>query len=415
LNKHHHQQLRENPPMRINDSFMHAGRAILAQPLRAVLILLAMSIGIASVTLLTSLGESARAYIVNQFQTLGSNLVIVLPGRNETTGGHPPIFGETPRDLTLEDAEAIRKSRHISDLAPLIIGSAPVSVFGLERETNIIGSTDALQKVRRLNIAQGQFLPHTESGEQVSVCVIGQTVRKDLFGQKPALGQWLRIGDRRFRVVGVLRSEGESVGINFDEMVLIPVASAQALFNVSSLFRILAEAKSKPDMFEAVDDIRKIVKTRHEGEDDVTIITQDSVVSTFDDILKALTLTVGSITGISLGVAGILVMNVMLVSVAQRTEEIGLLKAIGATKRQLRNLFLWEAALLSVAGALLGIVVGQFGLTVLQILYPNFPLQMPGWALFAALLTALSTGLVFGVLPAVKAANLDPIQALAKK
>lgn len=401
--------------MRINDSLEHAARAILAQPLRAVLILLAMSIGVASVTLLTAIGESARLYIVNQFQTLGTHLVIVLPGRNETTGGQPPIFGETPRDLTLDDAEALRTSRHLAELAPVIIGSAPVSVFGLERETTIIGTTYALQRVRRLSIAQGQFLPLAASDQQLSVCVIGQTVREDLFGQKPALGQWLRISDRRFRVVGVLASEGESVGMNFDKMVMIPVASAQALFNVDSLFRILTEAKSETDMYQAVDDIRRIIKARHEGEDDVTIITQDSVVSTFDDILKALTLTVGSITGVSLGVAGILVMNVMLVSVAQRTEEIGLLKALGATKRQLQSLFLLEAALLSVAGAIVGLAVGQLAIFALQTAYPNFPLFIPWWATLAALLTALVTGVLFGVLPATKAANLDPIQALMRK
>jgi putative ABC transport system permease protein len=374
-----------------------------------------MSIGVASVTLLTALGESARAYIVNQFQALGTHLVVVLPGRNETTGGHPPLFGETPRDLTLADAEALRKSRHLAELAPVIIGSAPVSVFGLERETTIIGSTYALRQVRHLSVAQGQFLPRADSDQALSVCVIGQTVREDLFGRKPALGQWLRINDRRFKVIGVLASEGESAGINFDKMVMIPVASAQALFNVNSLFRILTEAKSEADMYKAVDDIRAIIKTRHEGEDDVTIITQDSVVGAFDDILQALTLTVSSITGVSLGVAGILVMNVMLVSVAQRTEEIGLLKAVGATKRQLRGLFLLEAALLSVAGALLGIVIGQLGITLLQITYPGFPLLTPWWVLLAALCTALATGLIFGVLPAIKAANLDPIQALTRK
>lgn len=401
--------------MRIDDSLMHAVRAILAQPVRAALILLAMSIGVASVTVLTAIGESARSYVVNQFETLGTHLVIVLPGRNETTGGHPPIFGETPRDLTLDDAEAIRKSRHIAELAPVIIGTAPVSVFGLERETMIVGTTYALQRVRRLNVAQGSFLPFAASDAQLSACVIGQTVREELFGQKAALGQWLRINDRRFRVVGVLASEGESVGMNFDKMVLIPVASAQALFDVSSLFRVLAEAKSETDMYEAVDDIRQIIKARHEGEDDVTIITQDSVVSTFDEILKALTMTVGSITAISLGVAGILVMNVMLVSVTQRTEEVGLLKALGATKRQLQGLFLLEAALLSVAGAIVGLAVGQLAIFALQTVYPNFPLFIPWWATLAALLTALVTGVLFGVLPATKAANLDPIQALMRK
>ncbi|MDP3877725.1 MAG: ABC transporter permease [Methylobacter sp.] len=401
--------------MLIKDTLAQALAAISTQRLRAGLIILAMSIGIASVSVLTALGDSARRYVVNEFEALGTNLIIVLPGRTETTGGQPPLFGETPRDLTLDDAEALLRSRRIAAIAPLTIGSAPVSSLGLERETNVVGSTYALRRVRRLTVAQGSFLPQTEIDKAESVCVIGQTIRNELFANQPALGQWLRINDRRFRVIGVLASEGQSVGIDFDEIVIIPVASAQALFDTYSLFRILVEAKSKPDMYQAVDEIRDIIKARHEGEDDVTLITQDSVVGAFDKILTALTLTVAGIASISLAVAGVLVMNVMLVSVTQRTAEIGLLKALGATKRQLLWLFLTEAAMLSVAGALLGVALGYATLGLLQAFYPNFPMQLPAWALLAALAVSLFTGLLFGVLPARKAASLDPVSALAKR
>jgi putative ABC transport system permease protein len=401
--------------MLIKDTLSQSLAAISTQRLRAGLIILAISIGIASVSVLTALGDSARRYVVNEFEALGTNLVIVLPGRTETTGGQPPLFGETPRDLTLDDAEAFLRSRHIAAIAPLTIGSAPVSSLGLERETNILGSTHALRRVRRLTVAQGSFLPQTETDKVLPVCVIGQTIRNELFANQPALGQWLRINDRRFRVIGVLASEGQSVGIDFDEIVIIPVASAQALFDTHSLFRVLVEAKSKPDMYKAADEIRDIIKARHEGEDDVTLITQDSVVSTFDKILTALTLTVAGIAGISLAVAGVLVMNVMLVSVTQRTSEIGLLKALGATKRQLLWLFLTEAAMLSLAGAVLGVILGYLTLGVLQAFYPDFPMQLPAWALLAALAVSLFTGLLFGILPARKAAKLDPVAALAKR
>ncbi len=401
--------------MFIKDILTQALGAISAQRLRAALIILAMSIGIASVTVLTALGESARSYIVNEFEALGTHLVIVLPGRTETTGGQPPLFGETPRDLTLEDAEALLRSYHIAAIAPLTIGSAPVSAQGLERETNIFGSTFALRQVRHLTMAQGSFLPKMDVDKALPVCVIGQTVREQLFADQPALGQWLRINDRRFRVIGVLASEGQSIGVDFDEMVIIPVASAQALFDTRSLFRILVETKSQQSMYKAVDEIKSIIKARHEGEDDVTLITQDSVVNTFDKILTALTLTVVSIAGISLVVAGVLIMNVMLVSVAQRTAEVGLLKALGATRRQLQGLFLTEAAILSLAGAVLGIALGQVTLTTLAAFYPGFPIHLPVWALFAALGVSLCTGLVFGVLPARKAAKLNPVTALAKR
>jgi putative ABC transport system permease protein len=401
--------------MLVVDLLKQATIAIKSQPLRAVLIILAMSIGVLSVTVLTALGESARSYIVHEFESLGTHLVIVLPGRSETTGGHPPLFGETPRDLTLDDAEALLRSPHIAAIAPLTIGSAPVSFSGLERETNIFGSTHALRRVRHLTMAQGSFLPEMETDKAASVCVIGQTIKEELFAGKPALGQWLRISDRRFRVIGVLASEKQSIGVDFDEMVIIPVASAQTLFDTHSLFRILIETKSKEAMLKAVDDIRHIIKFRHEGEDDVTIITQDSVVSTFDKILTALTLTVVSIAAISLAVAGVLVMNVMLVSVTHRTAEIGLLKALGATRYQLQGLFLTEAAMLSVAGALVGLALGQIALAVLQAVYPNFPIELPVWAFWAALAVALLTGLVFGVLPARRAAKLDPVAALGKR
>ncbi|WKJ90810.1 ABC transporter permease [Methylomonas montana] len=397
------------------DLLLQAGKAIQTQPLRAALIILAMSIGVASVNVLTALGDSARNYVVHEFESLGTHLVIVLPGRTETTGGHPPLFGETPRDLTLDDAAALFRSKQVAAIAPVSIGSAPVSVGGLERETNVMGSTHALLRVRHLTMAQGQFLPEADADKESSVCVIGKTISEELFAHQQAVGQWLRINDRRFRVIGVLAKEGQSIGTGFDELIIVPVASAQALFDSHSLFRILLEAHSEAAMYKAVDEVRDIIKLRHEGEDDVTVITQDSVVNTFDKILTALTFTVAGIAAVSLAVAGVLVMNVMLVSVSQRTAEIGLLKALGATQGQLQRWFLCEAALLSLAGALVGSVIGQFGILVLQWLYPNFPVALPVWARLSALAVALATGLLFGVLPARKAARLDPVAALARR
>jgi len=401
--------------MMIQDTLRYSYTAIKTQPVRVMLIVLAMSIGIASVTILTALGESARLYIVNEFQSLGTNLIIVLPGRTETTGGQPPLFGATPRDLTLADAEALYRSHHIAAIAPVSVGAAPVSTKGLEREVTILGSTSALRRVRHLNLSKGHFLPESDADKALSICVIGQTIKDELFAKQQAVGQWLRINDRRFRVIGVLETEGQSIGVDFDDMVIVPVASAQALFNTQSLFRILVETKSKQGMYKAVDDISEIIKQRHEGEDDVTLITQDSVVNTFDEILTAVTLTVASIASISLAVAGILVMNVMWVSVTQRTAEIGLLKALGATKRQILYLFLTEAAMLSLAGAVTGLLLGKLTLIALQISYPDFPFYLPVWAIFSALAVSLLTALIFGVLPAKQAAGMNPVTALNKR
>lgn len=401
--------------MFFQDTFNHALTSIKSQRLRTALIILAMSIGVTSVTVLVALSESARSYIVNEFEALGTHLVIVLPGRTETTGGPPPLFGETPRDLTLQDAQSLLHSPYIAAIAPLTIGLAPVTFAGLERETNIFGSTHDLLRVRHLSMAQGSFLPKSESDNALPVCVIGQKIREELFANTAALGQWLRINDRRFRVIGVLASEGESIGVDFDEMVIIPVAAAQALFDTQSLFRILIETKSRGAMLKAVDEVKHIIKLRHEGEDDITIITQDSVVSAFNKILTSLTIAVACIGSVSLLVAGVLVMNVMLVSVSQRTAEVGLLKALGASQGQVQWLFLTEAVVLSLVGALMGLLFGQLAIAMLRITYPNFPVELPDWGLLSAIAVSVLTGLIFGVLPARRAAQMDPISALAKR
>ncbi|MGH8477708.1 MAG: ABC transporter permease [Methylococcales bacterium] len=401
--------------MRATDAILLAARSIAWQRLPSALILIAMSIGVAAVIVLSALGESARQYITGEFTALGTNLLIILPGRSETTGGHPPLLGETPRDLTLDDALALLRSPYIQRIAPISIGSAPVSGRQREREANIMGSTSDLLVVRHLSLTQGRFLPRIPPQLAQSVCVIGQTIRAELFGSEAVLGRWLRIADRSFRVIGVLASQSQSIGVDFDEAVIIPVASAQVLFDSPSLFRVLAEAKSPSATPNAVADIERIIQARHEGENDITVINQDSVVSTFDKILTKLTFVIAGIGAISLAVAGILIMNVMLVSVAQRTAEIGLLKAIGAASDQLKMLFLTEATLLSFTGAVLGLFAGLAGALLIGAFYPAFPITIPAWGPFAALAMALFTGLLFGVLPAAKAARLDPIEALAKR
>lgn len=382
---------------------------------RSLLMLCAMAIGVAAVVLLTALGEGARRYVVGEFAALGTHLLIVLPGRSETTGGPPPLLGETPRDLTVEDALALLHSRHIRRVAPVTLGSAMVSWRQREREVTVLGSTADLKSIRHLNMGQGLFLPEGDPRRADMVCVLGGKLYRELFGNRSALGQWVRIGDRRFRVIGLLASEGHSIGLDLGDMAIIPVASAQMLFDAPSLFRILAEARTGEAVEPGAADIRKIIRDRHEGEDDVTVVTQDAVVVTFDRIFKALTYTVGGIAAISLLVAGILVMNVMLIAVSQRTEEIGLLKSLGAPSGNIHLLFLAEAALLSLTGAVIGLGLGLVAVSIGRALYPALPLTAPNWALGAALGVALAMGLLFGVLPARLAAQLDPIHALSRR
>jgi len=402
--------------MRAPDLFAFAWQVVTGSRGRTALILLAMAIGVAAVVVVSTLGEGARRYVLDQFGSLGTNLVIVLPGRSETAGVNPGfIIGETPRDLTLDDALALSRSRAVKLIAPLIVGTGDVRWGAKLRESPILGSTAELLPVRHMAIAQGAFLPPGDPHHAQPVCVLGAKVREEIFGAHPALGEWLRIGDRRFRVIGVLARQGVSIGVNTDEVVMIPVTAAQSLFNSESLFRILVESKSREHVLAAKEDAIEILRERHEGERDVTVITQDAVLATFDRILRALTLAVGGIAAISLAVAGILIMNVMLIAVTQRRREIGLLKALGATGAQIRLTFLTEAALLALGGAALGLAVGGVGQIFLGQLYPQIPFAAPWWAVLAAPLTAIVTAAVFTVAPAARAAKLDPVTALSRR
>jgi putative ABC transport system permease protein len=401
--------------MKVLDVFRFGLRAASGYPARTLLMLLAMSIGVASVILLTTLGEGARRYVTREFTSLGTHLLIVLPGRSETTGGPPPLLGETPRDLTLEDALALSRSSSVRRVAPIALGSAPVAWKQRDREVIILGSTAELFDIRQLSMAQGRFIPAGDPARAVAVCVLGNKIKNELFGNQSPLGKWVRIGQRRFRVIGILTPKGQSMGANMSDVAVIPVASAQALFNTSSLFRIMVQARGRHAVADAKKAILKIIRDRHEGEDDITVVTQDALLATFDRIFTALTLTVAGIAAISLVVAGILIMNVMLIAVSQRRTEIGLLKAIGATGGQILQLFLSESAILSLIGALFGIILALLGTWVIIRLYPNFPLMIPLWSLSAATGVALITGLIFGVMPARRAAKLDPVEALSRR
>ncbi len=384
--------------------------------LRTALLMLAMAIGVGAVVVLTALGDGARRYVINEFSAIGSNLVIVFPGRSETGGFNPAnVVTSTPRDLTIADARALLRAPAVRRLAPVAVGTSEISVGGRLREVMVVGTTAEFLEVRRYKLGQGRFLPVEDWDRGAPVMVIGAKIQDELFGTQSPLGQFVRIGDRRFRVIGVLAAGGSGLGMTTDELAIVPVAQAQAMFNTNTLFRILVEARSRDAIEHAKEQVTELIKQRHDGIADVTVITQDAVLATFDRLLGTLTLGVAGIAAISLAVAGILVMNVMLVSVTQRTSEIGLLKAIGATGRVIREVFLVEAAMLSGAGAVVGYGLGLGGAAVIRALYPILPAYPPQWAVGAALGTALVTGLLFGVLPARRAAALDPVLALTRR
>lgn len=402
--------------MKIIDTLRYASAAATGAPLRTALLILAMSIGVAAVVILTALGDGARRYVLGEFSAIGSNLVIVLPGRSDTRGFNPANFvTSTPRDLTLDDAAALLRLPEVKRIAPIIIATTEINAAGKLRQAMLLGTNADYLPLRQQKLALGRFLSADNLGYGGTEVVLGALIRTEIFGVDNPIGKTVRVGDRRLRVVGVLAAGGQGMGMTADELLIVPVATAQAMLNSNTLFRILVEARNREQIAEVKASVLKMITQRHEGEEDVTIITQDAILKTFDKILNVLTLGVAGIAAVSLAVAGILVMNVMLVSVAQRTAEIGLLKALGATAAAVRQLFMVEAILLSVSGGLLGVAIGYLGAAVLRQIYPAFPAYPPLWAVFAGLATALVSGLVFGVMPARRAAQLDPILALSKR
>ena len=379
---------------------------------RTFLLLLAVGIGVASVILLTSLGEGARRYVDQEFSSLGNRLLIVLPGRKETTGGAPPIYGTAPRDLTLEDANALLRIPGVNEVAPIIAGTTTVARESRSREVITIGSTAGFFVVRNLNVGKGKILPPRADSEALAVCVLGVKLQRELFGSGSAIGQWVRVGDRRMRVIGILEERGESLGLDLRDMIIIPVRTAEQLFNSPGLFRIILDLNDNTSIVDTERRIRTIIRQRHEGEDDITLISQDAMLAAFGNILTTLTLAIGAISAISLLVAGILIMNISLISVSQRREEIGLLKAIGASSRQVRQLFMGESLLLISFGSITGIAFAFGSIFVASVLWPNFPLTPPVWAVPAAVGIALLAGLLFSIYPANRAAKLDPVLAM---
>lgn len=398
--------------MTLADLLAFALGALGGHRLRTALSLLGMAIGVAAVVALTGLGEGARNYIVGQFTQVGTNLVIVLPGRNETTGAYPGVAG-VPNDLTLDDALAIaRQVRQAVRVAPVAVGTETVSFGDRRRQVAVLGTTKELFAIRRLPIARGQGLPAGELERGSTVAVLGPETAAELFGGENPIDEVVRVGSWRMRVIGVVAEKGLQLGVNLDDMVVVPVKTAMKMLNRRSLFRILIEARHHGDLEAVKADVEELLLARH-GERDITCVTQDAVVSTFSSILGALTLALVAIAAVSLTVAGVGIMNVVLVSVSERTAEIGLMKAVGARSRQILAVFLAEAALLSTAGGMLGLALGWLGVRLLVALYPTLPAEPPLWAAAAAFAVSFLVGAVFGVLPARRATRLEAVAALA--
>jgi putative ABC transport system permease protein len=398
--------------MNFEDFIRLAWQALRQNRRRSALSLLGVVIGVVAVVCLTAIGEGAVRYVSDEFTSLGVQIVRILPGKNETTGGMPHGIGGIPNDLTIQDAIQVeRRIQSVRSAVPLTISTDTASHGERSRKVSIVGATADFKVLQQLDLASGSFLPPSDLDRGTAVAVLGYEVVRELFGATNPLGATIRIGGWRMRVIGTLAERGHQMGLQVDESIFVPAPTGMRMANRSSLNQIMLELHAQADLDRSIEEIRALLIDRHD-EEDFTCIAQDSIIESLTSILTILTLSVAGIAAISLGVAGIGIMNVMLVSVSERTDEVGLMKAVGATQRQILLIFLLEAALLSLAGGVIGLGVGTVLVWIGNGLYPAVPAATPYWAIASVLALSLGTGIVFGVLPAWRAAVLDPVTAL---
>jgi putative ABC transport system permease protein len=399
--------------MNFYETFGVSFEAILSNKVRSGLTMLGVIIGVMAVILLVSIGEGARIYITKELTGLGTNLLIITPGKTTTSGGfHPPSAG-TVRKLTYDDSLALRRRAWLlTDAVPIVLGTGKVKYLNKGRDTTIIGTTAEFERVRNLFVDTGSFVTQADVDSKAKIAVLGRKVKDELFGRENALGKVVMLSDARYRVVGVMRKKGMSLGWDVDDVVFIPVTSGQELFDTDAIFEIIASTPRSEDTDRAIAQIKDILVRRHAHKEDFTIMTQGAMLSTMDTILGVLTAVLGGIAGISLLVGGIGIMNIMLVSVRERTREIGIRKAVGARNRDIMAQFMIEAVTLSGAGGIIGIVTGIGLALIIPVFVDVLPTSVSLWSVLMAFSFSAAVGIFFGVYPARKAALQDPIQAL---
>jgi putative ABC transport system permease protein len=384
---------------------------ILANKLRSLLTTLGVVIGVTSVILLVSIGEGMRSYLADIFAGMGSNLLFVFPGKSSTRGHGRTL--STVRRLTLEDARALRqRSLNITGVTSLVVGGGTVERGSRSRDVLVMGTDEEFPPVHNQGVSTGDFFTEEDVNNKHRVAVIGKTVVEELFGEESPLGQPVKIHESRFRVMGIMEPKGQSLGFDFDDTVYIPVTCALDLFNQEGLTRLSIKAANKSNLDPAVEDIRRILKHRHNNREDFTIVSQADLLDTFNQIAETMTYVLLGIASISLIVGGIGIMNIMLVSVRERTREIGVRKALGATKRDILIQFLVESVAVSLLGGAIGLGFGALIAAGVSAAVPEIPTKITLWIILVAFGFSVAVGVFFGVAPAKKAADLDPIEAL---
>ncbi|MCC7386148.1 MAG: ABC transporter permease [Deltaproteobacteria bacterium] len=387
--------------------------AIRANPIRAFLTTLGVLIGVLAVILLVGLGDAVRSYVLETFAGIGSNLIQVRPGRQETRGMQPPAMNVRNR-MTMEDVRALqRRAFNVDGVSPLVFGNAELKIDDLRRNVMVVGVGERYAELRNMAVDRGRFFTEEDLEARRRVLVIGQTVVRELFGEgASAVGQTVYVATAPFKVVGVLEKKGKTFGFDLDDLAFIPATAAQDLFDIETITEILARAKDRFTVGPAIDEITEILANRRNGTVDFTINSQDDMMETVNKLMDTLTFALGAIASISLLVGGIGIMNIMLVSVKERTREIGVRRAVGARRRDILLQFLVESVMVSMIGGLLGLGLGYLIIEIAAQVEPDLPVRLTAWNVLMAVSFSALVGVASGVLPAIRAADLDPVEAL---
>ena len=396
--------------MRFPDLIRLTAGSITSQRLRAGLTALGIGIGVTAVVLLTSIGEGVHRFVLSEFTQFGTNIVSVTPGKTQTFGGSIGAFGNV-RPLTIADAQALRRAPYVISQNAMMQGNAEVEALGRKRRTTIYGVGPSFAEAFRFEVAQGDFLPQDDASAPRSLAVLGSRMYAELFRGSNALGQSIRVGGQRYRVIGVMESKGTTLGFDLDDTVFIPTAKALELYNRDSVFEIQLHYEEGARVEEVVEGIKRILIARHRDED-FTVTTQQQMLETLGSVLGVLTFAVGALGSISLLVGGVGIFTIMTIGVRERTQEIGLLRALGAKKLQILRLFLSEAVVLSAAGGVAGLAVGLGIAVALDLGVPALPVSYAPSFIVMAESLAVAVGLIAGILPALRAADLEPVDAL---